>query len=72
MWFVGHMAMYLWIGSNWGLVWYMWNLPLSELLKRPLWSMGESVYFCAVTGANAILLWGILWLLTWPFRKYDD
>ena len=71
LWFVGHSLMFLWLGDDWRYVWTWLNLPLSELLKKPLWPLGVNVYFYGVTAANAAMAWVLIkvWLCVFHYDR---
>jgi hypothetical protein len=59
IWVIGNTAMFLWLGHDWLMIWWMPNLPLSIILKPLLWEKSIELYFYVVTLGNACIFWGI-------------
>jgi hypothetical protein len=55
-WILLSLAPYVVVGRSWGMVWFVVNLPLSEILKSSLWGYGSITYVILVTVINSIVL----------------
>ncbi|RYD23102.1 MAG: hypothetical protein EOP88_05555 [Verrucomicrobiaceae bacterium] len=72
VWALVSLVPYVVIGEYWGMVWYLFNLPLAELLKGSLWGHSPIAYVVLVTIINAIIVSSVIssvWMLLASIRK---
>ena len=60
---------YVFVGEYWGIRWYPLNLPLSWMLKGPLWAFGREFYVVSVSVINSLLVYVLGRILRWAFLK---
>jgi hypothetical protein len=56
------------LGEEWGMMWVIFNFPLSIVLKSTLWGLGLPVYVAIVTLINASAVYLLVYLLTSALR----
>jgi hypothetical protein len=60
---------YVFIGEYWAFRWYPLNLPLSWILKGPLWPIGREFYVVSVSVINSLLIYALGRIIQWAWRK---